>query len=143
MKKDHKTEDYSQFIHNLNDLLQNENHSPEINKLFKNLAFPPGLYVKKIMNDQTMQLCNSMNECTEPINDNIHLDLLTLVNTSSKEKRLTRKHKKSKEIKETKETKEIKETKERKRNVTKKKKSKLIIKQRRKTKKHKIKINES
>jgi len=134
MKKDHKTEDYSQFIHNLNDLLQNENHSPEINKLFKNLAFPPGLYVKKIMNDQTMQLCNSMNECTEPINDNIHLDLLTLVNTSSKEKRLTRKHKKSKD------TKEIKE-KERERNVTKKKKSKLIIKQKRKTKKQKIKIN--
>lgn len=133
MKKDHKSEDYSQFIHNLNDLLQNENHSPEINKLFKNLAFPPGLYVKKIINDQTIQLCNSMNECTEPINDQIHLDLLTLVDTSSNEKRLTRKHKKSKNTKE-------KDTKEKERNVTKKKKSILIIKQKRKTKKHKNKI---
>jgi hypothetical protein len=137
MKKDHKSEDYSQFIHNLNDLLQNENHSHEINRLFKNLALPPGLYVKKIINDQSIQLCNNMNECTEPINDNIHLDLLTLVDSSSKEKRLTKKHKKSGE-KKSGEKKDGGNTKEKERKVTKKKKSILIIKQKRKTKKHKI-----
>jgi hypothetical protein len=133
MEKDHKSEDYSQFIHNLNDLLQNENHSPEINKLFKNLALPPGLYVKKIINQETLQLCNSMNECTEPINDKIHLDLLTLANSSSKEKRLTKKHKKSghKKIGDKKDG-------ERAKNVTKKKKSILIINQKKKTKKQRI-----
>ena len=76
--------DNSQFIYNLNDLLANsERHSQYTNKLFNNLAFPPGLYIKKFNIKPPVYSCNNI-ECVDCIDDKLHTKLITLVNVADK-----------------------------------------------------------
>jgi len=94
--------DSSPFVHNLNDLLANSNrYSQYINPLFKNLAFPPGLYIKAVNIEPNQFTCTP--SCVDCVDDNLYSKLLTLAKVSDKTNpKKTRKAKKSKKSKKTK-----------------------------------------
>ena len=48
----------------LNNLLANSKYSTQTNKLFDNLAFPPGLYIQAHIIEKPIYICN---------NNNLHL----------------------------------------------------------------------
>lgn len=70
--------EYSQLTQKLNDLLDQSNYSKYTNKLFDNLALPPGFYVKPIKSTSTTIICNH-NNCSECIDDKIFSELLQAV----------------------------------------------------------------
>ncbi len=75
--------DNSKFIYNLNDLLANsERYSQYTNKLFDDLAFPPGLYIKEHNIKPPIYLCTSNTVCIDCINDNLHSKLVSLANVA-------------------------------------------------------------
>ena len=90
--KDRDTIEHSQFTQKLNDLLDQGNYSKYTNKLFDNLALPPGFYIKPIKRTSTTIICNH-NNCSECIDDKIFSELLRSVKVTPESS--TRKHKKS------------------------------------------------
>ena len=75
----------------LNDKLIESNYSHLANKMFKNLALPPGLIVNKPM-IQNVSICKSKDSCTECIDDKQMNQLYELSEVKSESKR-TRKRK--------------------------------------------------
>ena len=71
-----------EFTHSLNNLLANSKYSTQTNKLFDNLAFPPGLYIQAHIIEKPIYICNN-NNCYDCIDDDLHSKLITLVNVSN------------------------------------------------------------
>lgn len=90
--KDKDTIEHSQFTQKLNDLLNESNYSKYTNKLFNDLALPPGFYIKPIKSASTTIIYNH-NNCSECIDDKTFSELLKSVKILSENS--TRKHKKS------------------------------------------------
>jgi len=69
----------------LNDKLIESNYSHLANKMFKNLALPPGLIVNKPM-IQNVSICKSKDSCTECIDDKQMNQLYELSEVKSESK---------------------------------------------------------
>ena len=99
----------SPFIHSLNDLLANsDKYSGFTNPLFKDLAFPPGLYINS--NKPSKLRCTTT--CFECIDDSTYSKLLTLANADDKTKS-NKKTKKTKKDEKNKKNKKDKKTRKR------------------------------
>lgn len=79
----------SPFIHTLNDLLaKSDKYSEFTNPLFKDLAFPPGLYIN---NNNKPSKLRCTTTCFECIDDSTYSKLLTLAHADIDDKTKTNK----------------------------------------------------
>ena len=79
----------SPFIHTLNDLLaKSDKYSEFTNPLFKDLAFPPGLYIN---NNNKPSKLRCTTTCFECIDDSTYSKLLTLAHADTDDKTKTNK----------------------------------------------------
>ena len=69
-----------------------ESHYPHLaNKLFENLALPPGLIVKTKPTSQNISICNSIDSCIECMSDKQWAQLTQPTEIKSEKKRTRRK----------------------------------------------------
>ena len=79
----------SPFIHTLNDLLaKSDKYSEFTNPLFKDLAFPPGLYINNNSKPSKLRYTTTCFEC---IDDSTYSKLLTLADADTDDKTKTTK----------------------------------------------------